>query len=79
MLQLRGMSPPEWLDSIGFDDPRYVVHSFRHGFKDRLRAAGVPEDVQRALMGHSDGSVASGYGSGFPLSVLREAVSKVTY
>jgi hypothetical protein len=38
--------------------------------KDRLRAAGVPEDIQKALMGHGSRTVADGYGSGYPLKVL---------
>jgi integrase len=41
-----------------------VFHSFRHGFKDALRAAGVSEDVNDALTGHAGGSsVARGYGA----------------
>jgi hypothetical protein len=62
-----------------------VFHSFRHGFKDALRAAGVNEDVNDALTGHSGGnSVARGYGwkdmvrrFGFP--TLADAVDKVGY
>lgn len=69
-----------WLrGSAGFADARLVVHSFRHTVKDRLRAARVPEAEQRALLGHAGSGVADSYGSGFPLSVLRDAVSKVTY
>jgi hypothetical protein len=48
---------------LGIDNPSSVFHSFRHGFKDALRAAGVNEDVNDALTGHSGGnSVARGYG-----------------
>ena len=51
-----------WRD-LGIDNPSSVFHSFRHGFKDALRAAGVNEDVSDALTGHSGGnSVARGYG-----------------
>jgi integrase len=35
-----------------------TTHSFRHAMKDRLRAAGMPEDVQKALMGHGSRTVA---------------------
>jgi len=47
--------------------------------KDRLRAARVPEAVQRALLGHTRGDVADGYGLGFPVGVLAEELAKVTY
>ena len=50
--------------SLGIDNKKSVFHSFRHGFKDALRAAGVNEDVNDALTGHSGGNaVARGYGS----------------
>jgi integrase len=70
---------------LGIDNPSSVFHSFRHGFKDALRAAGVNEDVNDALTGHSGGnSVARGYGwkdmvrrFGFP--TLAAAVEKVQY
>ena len=70
---------------LGIDNPSSVFHSFRHGFKDALRAAGVNEDVNDALTGHSGGnSVARGYGwkdmvrrFGFP--TLFAAVEKVQY
>jgi integrase len=70
---------------LGIDNPSSVFHSFRHGFKDALRAAGVNEDVNDALTGHSGGnSVARGSGwkdmvrrFGFP--TLAGAVDKVEY
>jgi hypothetical protein len=46
--------------------------------KDRLRAAGVPEDVQKALMGHGTKSVADGYGHGYPPEMLREYLVRVS-
>ena len=49
--------------SLGIDNQNSVFHSFRHGFKDALRAAGVNEDINDALTGHSGGNaVARGYG-----------------
>jgi integrase len=53
-------------------------HSFRHSMKDRLRAARVPEDIQKAILGHGSRSVADGYGQGYPLEVLRESLSLVS-
>jgi integrase len=46
------------------ESPDKVFHSFRHGFKDALRAGAVGEDVIDALTGHSTkGSVSRGYGA----------------
>jgi hypothetical protein len=39
------------------------MHSFRHCFKDALRAAGVSEDLSDALTGHSGGGVGRRYGA----------------
>jgi integrase len=62
-----------------------VFHSFRHGFKDALRAAEVNEDVNDALTGHSGSNpVARGYGwkdmvRRFTFPTLAAAVEKVEY
>jgi integrase len=53
------------------------THSFRHAMQDRLRAAGVPRDVREQLLGHGSRSVGDGYGQGFSLEVLMDAMSKV--
>src|ERR1700745_1154413 len=37
---------------IGITNPNKVDHSFRHRAQDRLRAAGVPDDIRKALLGH---------------------------
>jgi integrase len=42
------------LEKLGIGD-RKGMHSFRHCFKDALRAAGVSEDLSDALTGHSGG------------------------
>jgi hypothetical protein len=56
-----------------------VAHSFRHLCKDRLRAALVPEPIQRAIMGRSGRGVADSYGVGFPLRVLADALGKLDW
>jgi integrase len=72
-------------DHIGIEDRDMVFHSFRHGFTDRARAAGVAEEVRKALMGHSDAStVSGGYGAKNMLhrwgaKVLRDAIEKIDY
>jgi integrase len=71
--------------SLGIDNKKSVFHSFRHGFKDALRAAGVNEDVNDALTGHSGGNaVARGYGwrdmvRRFGFATLSAAVEKAHY
>ena len=71
--------------SLGIDNKSSVFHSFRHGFKDVLRAAGVNEDINDALTGHSGGNtVARGYGSDdmvrrFGFSKLNAALEKAEY
>ena len=57
-------------------DPKKSIHSLRHSMKDALRNSGCPEELGKALLGHSDGSVASRYGSGYTLDVLRQAMEK---
>ena len=84
-----GASFSQWFGrhkrSLGIDNANSVFHSFRHGFKDALRAAGVNEDVNDALTGHSGGNpVARGYGSDdmirrFGFSALNAAVQKAQY
>jgi integrase len=71
--------------SLGIENESSVFHSFRHGFKDALRAAGVNEDANDALTGHSGGNaVARSYGwkdmvRRFGLQNLYAAVEKVRY
>ncbi len=66
-----------WLNDIGITDPAKVVHSLRHRAQDCLRAAGCPEDVRHELLGHEKKTVASGYGKGFPVPLLRQWIDKI--
>ena len=54
-----------------------TTHGFRHSFKDRCRDADVSEQIQMQLMGHAAKGAAAGYGRGFSLQKLREALDKV--
>jgi integrase len=61
-----------------------VFHSFRHSFKDALRASGAGEDINDALTGHSGGNVGRTYGAKdsvrrYGLKRLAEAVAGVRY
>jgi len=68
-----------FLKEIGIADPRKVIHSLRHRAQDRLRAAGCPEDVRWAILGHEERTVAEGYGEGFPVPVLKKWVDKIGF
>jgi integrase len=73
-----------YIRGIGIRNTDRVFHSFRHGFKDALRAAGESEDINDALTGHSGGGVGRSYGAKemmrrFGLPRLAEAVAKVQY
>jgi hypothetical protein len=46
-----------YLRAHGVHDTAKVFHSFRDNFVDALRAANVGEEINSALVGHSDGSV----------------------
>ena len=46
-----------------------VVHSFRHSFRDRLRAVSCPTDVVDELGGWAIGTVGQKYGQGYQLEV----------
>jgi integrase len=74
-----------YIRAIGISDATKVFHSFRHLFKDALRAAKVPEDLNDALMGQATrGSVGRRYGARdivtrYGMPTLIEAVERVTY
>lgn len=58
-------------------DKCLVAYSTRHTMKDKLRQLEVPEDIQKAIMGHGTQGQAGGYGDGFArtkmLEILRSA------
>ncbi len=80
-----------WLTEIGIineNDGRDPgpMHSFRHRAANRLRAAGVLEDVREAVGGWANGKkkktsrkYGNKHGAGYPLSVLREAIDKIGF
>ena len=58
----------KWLKSKLIDD--YVIHGFRHSFRDRLRAVECPSEIINELGGWSLKSVGQGYGKGFSKDIL---------
>lgn len=61
----------------GVEDDKIDFHSFRHTFKDAARECGMPEGLQRQIMGHSAKDVADGYGSGFSRKAAHEWIGRV--
>ena len=55
----------------------YVIHGFRHSFRDRLRAVECPLEIIDQLGGWSLRSVGQGYGKGYKLSVLSKWMNQI--
>jgi len=58
-------------------DEGCVIHSFRHSFRDRLRAVECPSDLIDELGGWSKGSVGENYGSGYPLTLKADWLKRL--
>lgn len=54
-----------------------VVHSFRHSFRDRLRAVECPSEIIDELGGWSTAGVGSSYGQGFGLELKTRYMSMI--
>ena len=67
----------KWLKSKLIDD--YVIHGFRHSFRDRLRAVECPSEIIDQLGGWSLKSVGQGYGKGYKLSILGKWMKNIEY
>jgi integrase len=69
------------LRKLGITDPRKVLYSFRHTFKDLLEQAGVDSRYLRRLLGHTtgDGSITDGYGSDLPFDRIVGHFSHVRF
>ena len=65
----------KWLKEKLIND--YVIHGFRHSFRDRLRAKECPSEIIDQLGGWSLRSVGEGYGRGYDLDVLHKWISKI--
>lgn len=68
-----------FLDRLEIKDSKLVFHSFRHSFVDSLRASKIEEPVIQAAVGQSRGNITSGYGYGYPVDVLKDAVEAASY
>jgi integrase len=55
-----------------------VVHSFRHGLRDRLRAVECPADISDAIGGWSTSGIGHSYGAGYDLNVKQKWLKQIT-
>ncbi|WP_157779917.1 tyrosine-type recombinase/integrase [Celeribacter ethanolicus] len=59
-------------------DPKVTNHSLRHRMADRLRLAGVSEDVLKMILGHASKGITERYGGvEARLTLMKEALEKV--
>jgi integrase len=68
-----------YLDDLGLTSSKLTFHSFRHNFKDAAYLANIPESQAMALMGHAEKGVHSNYGSGHAITILDEALQRLSY
>jgi integrase len=65
----------KWLKQVA--GPDYVIHSFRHSMRDRLRAVNCPSDMIDQIGGWSSGKIGEGYGEGHSLVRKWEWLRKI--
>lgn len=68
-----------YLTDVGVKNKHLSFHSFRHTFSDACDNASITEPQRKAMMGHSDQSASSHYGTGASIPVLLEAISRIEY
>lgn len=70
----RGSSFKDVLQLAGIDENKYTFHSFRHYFRTRLAAAGVPNDIAMKLGGWTQPKTAERYNHEDYQAQLRQAI-----
>ena len=79
MQKLRGNAWRKTWEVSGLPTDKGVLkgaHNLRHTFGRRLRAAGVPIEVSKALLGYSNGDITTHY-SAAEIEELREASERI--
>ena len=66
-------------EDAGIYRPGLVFHSFRHGFEDAMREAGIGDEARHRLSGRTLNHSSMGYGNGFSVKRLFQEISKVEY
>jgi integrase len=73
----------QFLRASGAQRSRTSFHSFRHNFRDELRAARIDYDIALLLGGWTTGSsrtaVHENYGSGYRVDALDDAIKKLRF
>lgn len=80
----------DFIDDCGLTDPALVVHSLRHRAARRMRRAGVPKEIRRAIGGWvggetEDASEEENYGvedagdKGYAMPRLKEAIDRIGF
>ena len=65
----------KWLKTVAGSD--YVMHSFRHSMRDRLRAVNCPADMIDQIGGWRKKSVGEGYGEGHTIHSIKLWLSRI--
>ena len=65
----------KWLKSKLIND--FVLHGFRHSFRDRLRAIECPSEIIDQLGGWSLRSIGQGYGKGYNIKMLYKWMRRI--
>ena len=55
----------------------YVIHSFRHSMRDRLRAVNCPSEMIDQIGGWSHRSVGEAYGEGYGLNIRGDWLERI--
>jgi integrase len=73
----------QFLRACGAQRTRTSFHSFRHNFRDELRAARIEHEIALLLGGWTTGSsraaVHENYGSGYRIDTLNDAVCRLSF
>jgi len=67
----------KWLKQLA--GPDYVIHSFRHSMRDRLRTVNCSSDMIDQIGGWSSGKIGEGYGEGYSLNALHNSIGNIIH
>jgi integrase len=65
----------KWLKQLAGSE--YVIHSFRHSMRDRLRAVNCPSEMIDQIGGWSHRSVGEAYGEGYGLNIRGDWLERI--
>ncbi|MBB4798615.1 integrase [Brevundimonas bullata] len=69
----------DFRQDMGVGDPATPFHSFRHGFRDATREAGIPGEIADMLGGWTTQGIATQYGNKGRVALLSRELAKVSY